>query len=306
MLIPIVGQGSLVFSCRVMTISTLFNEGKWLRGKKVLSPLGGRFENLETAHECLVNAHHCPGVIELSEVIRSGEEGDQLTSGKEFVTILNDLVGSADQVEVVLVEEFRHDVRSEGVGHTPVVLTPTGNVLVGVGPQKVAKEARVGDVGRPHDPTNLLKRFKLGGKPSVHAEDFFVHDGSDGECVETVGEGLPQFYAVSTFTLIVKAVDSVNGRAFVVAPEQEEILWVFYLVRKKEADGLQTLLSSIDVVAEEEVVRFRREAAILKKAKKVVVLAVHVSDNLDGGLQLKQDGLGNENVPRFVTKESDL
>lgn len=206
-----------------------------MRGKNdaVLRPLCGRFKDLEAAHESFINAHHGTGIIELSAVIRSREEGHKLTSGKEFVTVLNDLVGAADQVEVVLVEELCHDVRPKGVGHTPVVLTPTGDVLVRVGPQEVAQEARVGDVGWPHDPTDLFKRFELGGKPSVHAEDFFVHNGSDGECVETVGEGLPQFYAVSSFTLIVKAVDAVNGGAFMVSPEQKEILWVFTLYARR-------------------------------------------------------------------------
>jgi hypothetical protein len=33
----------------------------------------------------------------------------------------------------------------------------------------------------------------------VHAEDFFVDDGGDGETVETVGESLPEFDTVSSF-----------------------------------------------------------------------------------------------------------
>jgi hypothetical protein len=36
----------------------------------------------------------------------------------------------------------------------------------------------------------------------------------------------------------------------VVSTENKEVLWVFYLVGKQEADGLQGLLSAIDIIPE--------------------------------------------------------
>lgn len=50
-----------------------------------------------------------------------------------------------------------------------------------------------------------------------------------------------------------------------VAPEQEEVLGVFDLVRQQQADGLQRLLPSVHVVSQEQVVGLRREAAVLKE-----------------------------------------
>lgn len=49
-----------------------------------------------------------------------------------------------------------------------------------------------------------------------------------------------------------------------VAAEEEEVLWVLYLVRKHQTNGLQGLFASVDVIAEEEVVALRRVAAVLK------------------------------------------
>ena len=49
------------------------------------------------------------------------------------------------------------------------------------------------------------------------------------------------------------------------------------LVREEQANGLQRLLATVDIVAEEEVVRVRREAAVLKKAEQVKVLAVKIA-----------------------------
>ncbi len=80
-----------------------------------------------------------------------------------------------------------------------------------------------------------------------------------------------------SLTLIVKSVDAVNTGALVVPPQQEEVLRVLDLVGEEEADGLERLLSAINIVAQEEVVRLRREAAVLEQAEEVGVLAVDVA-----------------------------
>ena len=87
------------------------------------------FENLEGAHECLVDRHHGTCVVELPAVVRGAEEGDELTLGEELVPVLHHLVGPADQVEVVLVEELGRHLGSERKRHAAVVLTPTHRVL---------------------------------------------------------------------------------------------------------------------------------------------------------------------------------
>lgn len=108
-----------------------------------------------------------------------------------------------------------------------------------------------------------------------------------------------------------------------VSSEDEEVFGVFDLVREEEADSFEGLLSSIDVVAEEEVVGFRGETAILEKPQEVVILPMDVAfaigerrisvrgssgkavktqkrehtANLNGCFQLEKDGLVNEDFP---------
>jgi hypothetical protein len=111
----------------------------------------------------------------------------------------------------------------------------------------------------------------------VHAKDFLVDQRSNGQAVEAVGENFPQFNGVSPLALIVKSVDPVDGRALVIASKQEEIFRVLDLVGKQQAYGLQGLFSAVNVVAQEEVVRIGWEAAILEKAKKIIILAVNIA-----------------------------
>ena len=46
----------------------------------------------------------------------------------------------------MLLEEARHDVRAECERHAAVVLAPAGDVLIGIGPEKITEEAAIGNL----------------------------------------------------------------------------------------------------------------------------------------------------------------
>lgn len=92
-----------------------------------------------------------------------------------------------------------------------------------------------------------------------------------------------------------------------VAAQDEEVLRVLDLVREEEADGLERLLAPVDVVAEEEVVGFGGEPAILEQAQQVVVLPVDVTCTVhawsvsEAGEESERDGLGRgRNAPQIL------
>ena len=116
----------------------------------------------------------------------------------------------AYQVNVVLLVKSRHDLLTEGKGDTSVVLAPTLHVLVGVRPEEVAEEAGVRDVGRSHNPLDLLERAQLWAQSTVHTEDLLIYNSCDREAVETVSESFPQLNIVPTLALIIKTIDSVD------------------------------------------------------------------------------------------------
>ena len=116
----------------------------------------------------------------------------------------------------------------------------------------------------------------------MHCEDLLVDDCCNGQAIEAVRECLPELDVVSSLALIVEPIDAVNGRAFVVATEDEEVFRVFDLVCEQQTDGLERLLASINVITKEEVVCLRREPAIFEQTKEVIVLAVNVTTDLRG------------------------
>lgn len=145
--------------------------------------------HLEGAHERLVHAHHGAGVVKLSAVVRSREQGDELPLREKLVAIFHHLetaetasfpgprggpacsplqaphlVRPAYKVHVVFVQKLGHHVGPEGEGDAAVVLAPAQHVLVRVGPQQVAQQTLVGHVRGPHDPADLLHGLKVWGQ----------------------------------------------------------------------------------------------------------------------------------------------
>jgi hypothetical protein len=164
----------------------------------------------------------------------------------------------------------------------------------------------VGDIGRAHDSPDLLHGLEIGAETSVHGEDLLVNDGGNGETVEAVGESLPELDVVATLALVVESVDTVDRGALVVATEDEEVLGVLDLVCEEKTNGLERLLATVDIVTKEEVVGFWGEAAVLEETEKVVVLAVNVTTNLDGCLELEKDGLADKDLARLGAEVLDL
>lgn len=114
----------------------------------------------------------------------------------------------------------------------------------------------------------------------MHGEDLLINDGGNGETVEAVGESLPELDVVSALALIVETVDTIDRGTLVVSTQNEEVLGVLDLVCKEEADGLERLLATVDVVTEEEVVSLRGETAVFEETQEVIVLAVDITANL--------------------------
>ena len=140
----------------------------------------------------------------------------------------------------------------------------------------------------------------------MHGENLLVDDSGDRKAVEAIGECLPQLDVVATLALVVEAIDSVDRGALVVTSEDEEVFGVLDLVGKEQANGLKRLLTSVDVVTEEEVVGLRREATVLEESEEIVVLSMDITADLDWSLEFEEDGLRDEDLTSLGAEITDL
>merc|ERR1719282_407825 len=144
-------KGSLLLASSWLRWSPGWCDGSLGSAVLILGFLLGRFQYLKGAHQRLVNRHHSSSVVEFSAIIGRGEKRDELPFGEELISVLDDLMSATNQVHVVTIQKLGHNVSAERERYSAIVFTPSLNVLVGVGPQQVTKQSRVGDVRRPHD-----------------------------------------------------------------------------------------------------------------------------------------------------------
>lgn len=62
-----------------------------------------------------------------------------------------------------------------------------------------------------------------------------------------------------------------------VSSQQEEVFWVFDLVRQQQADGFKGLLASVYIIPQKEIVALWWEAPIFKQPEQVVVLPMNIT-----------------------------
>ena len=143
-------------------------------------------------------------------------------------------MSSAYQIHVVFLQKSGDDIRSERERYTSIVFTPASDILVRIRPQEIAEKTAIRNlnlsvevlamltqenttfswrgtyISRTHDATDLLHGVEIRTQTTVHREDLLINYGSNGQAVEAVGKCLPELDIVSSLTLIIEAVDTVD------------------------------------------------------------------------------------------------
>uniref|UniRef100_A0A6B2LC98 Uncharacterized protein n=1 Tax=Arcella intermedia TaxID=1963864 RepID=A0A6B2LC98_9EUKA len=266
----------------------------------------GRTKDLKGAHKGFIDGHHGAGVVELPAVVGGGEDGDELALGEELVAVLDDLVRTDHEVEFVPAQEVFYNVPTKRERDTTIVLLPSLNLRIRISPQQIAKQTRIRNLSRPNNPPNLLQSLQIRRKPTMNTKNLILNNRTKRQTIKTIIKQLPNLQTIARLALVVEPVDSINRRTFVVASKHEEVLGVLDFVCEEQADGLQAVWASVYVVAEEEVVGVWWEAAVLEEAEEVVVLAVDVADDFEGGFEVEEDWLADEDLSGFFDEVADF
>jgi len=64
----------------------------------------------------------------------------------------------------------------------------------------------------------------------MHSENLFIDDSSNGKTVEAIRKRLPELDVVTPLAFVVKAINAIYTGAFMITPENKEILGILDLV----------------------------------------------------------------------------
>jgi hypothetical protein len=114
----------------------------------------------------------------------------------------------------------------------------------------------------------------------MNAEDLAGNNGCNGKAIESVNEGLPDLDVTPPFALIIEAINAGHVRTFMISSKKKEVFGILEFVAQQQENRLQTLLSTVNIVAQEKIVGCRRKPAHLEQSDKIRVLAMYVADDL--------------------------
>ena len=123
----------------------------------------------------------------------------------------------------------------------------------------------------------------------MHTQYSIIDNSTNWQNIEDSAEFSPQFDTISSFALVIKAVHPVNGLAFVVSSQQEEVIRVLNFICHQETNCFNTLFASVDVVSDKEkLLVIMRIAGDVKKSEKVEKLTMYITKYFDRSLQVEK------------------
>lgn len=138
--------------------------------------------------------------------------------------------------------------------------------------------------------------MELGAQSTVDAEELLVHDCRQRQTTERLHAGL--VYSLRVLVLALQLEGEVIGQmaTLVVSAEKPKSLRIVNLERPEVEHAFYAKIAPINIVAQEEVSRLSRVATDFKELHQIVVLAVDVAADGDGGVHLKEVGLLAQNL----------
>jgi hypothetical protein len=131
--------------------------------------------------------------------------------------------------------------------------------------------------------SDVVQSVDAGRETTMKTENLVIDQGSEGEVVKEVGEILPDI-SVSVFakTFVVETVDLGDLTGLVVSSEDGDSLRVSDLEGDEKSDGLNRVVTSVNIITHEKVVGIGVGSTNLEELHQVVELAVDITTDGDG------------------------
>jgi len=104
----------------------------------------------------------------------------------------------------------------------------------------------------------MIKCIDGGRKPTMQTEYTIGNNGRHWKVIKGVSEMFPHVgVSVLSKALVVKAIDLSNLATFVVSPEDRNTVSVSDFQSNEQRHCFQRVISSVDIISHEQIVRFR-------------------------------------------------
>jgi len=145
------------------------------------------------------------------------------------------------------------------------------------------------------------------GKSTVQAEDRILDKGGEGKVVKEVCKAFPDVcVAVLPQAFVIESINLRNLPALVVASENGHSVLVSDLHRYQQSDGLYAIVSTIYIVAHEEIVCIGGIAANAKQLREIVELSMDITAYCHWTADRLNIGFLHEHLAGLVAQPLDV
>lgn len=143
----------------------------------------------------------------------------------------------------------------------------------------------------------LVEGFDTGRKTSVHAKGLLVDEGRQREIVENFGAVPPHIHtAVLAEAFVVEAIDLGDLARLVVAADKRNAVRIAHFERQQQKEGLHAVKAAVHEVAHKEIIGAGTVATHLEKLDQVKELAVDVTADRNGRVNVVNVRLFDKDV----------
>jgi hypothetical protein len=140
----------------------------------------------------------------------------------------------------------------------------------------------------------------------MNCKDFVINDGCNRKVVKDVSKVLPnKCVPILGLTLHVKAVVLSDRSGLVIASDHVHLIGILNFEKTQKSDNLDRMGASVDVIAEPQVTGVGQFTANLDDFEHIIKLSVNVADDGDGGREVVDILLLDEDVFEFVADEGN-
>jgi len=137
----------------------------------------------------------------------------------------------------------------------------------------------------------------------METEDLVLDEGGQGKIVEQVSEHFPYVWAaVFSEAFIVETINLGNLSTFVISTKNRHSVFVSTFESNEERNSFDRIVTTVDVVTHEKVIRVGAFASDSEELDEVVKLSVNITANSDRATNRLDVRFVHENFASLVTQ----
>ena len=165
----------------------------------------------------------------------------------------------------------------------------------------------MGNLHSSYKEADLVKCLDVRRETTMDAEDFTLDYCSNTEVVENFAAVFPRVcISVLANSLVIESVHRCDLPRLMIATKKRDVARVLHLETEQQLERLDRVVTTINEVAHEYVLRIRNLSSFLKKFEQVMELTVDVAANRDRGTHRLHVAFFDQDFLDFLTKDAEI